>query len=138
MLALVACIASSAAAAEATFPRAADVGSIDGLMKAYYDVISGPANTLRDVARDKSLHHQEARVYSPKRDADDSFNVTAMSIEEYHRQSANAYNDGAKRAAAAKQPTIDGCSANPENSLLQTWQASVKVELYIKPERQDD
>jgi len=33
----------------------------------------------------------------------------------------------AKRAAAARQPTIDGCKANPENSLLQTWQASVKA-----------
>ncbi len=33
----------------------------------------------------------------------------------------------AKRSAAAKQPTIDSCKANPESFLLQTWQASVKA-----------
>ncbi len=100
MLTLLACFAASAfatataATAESALPRAADVGSIEGLMKAYYEVVSGPANTLRDVARDKSLHHPDARVYYPKRHADGSASVTAMSIEEYHRQSASAFNEG--------------------------------------------
>ena len=35
--------------------------------------------------------------------------------------------DVAKRAAAARQPTIEGCRTNPENFLLQTWQTSVKA-----------
>ena len=33
----------------------------------------------------------------------------------------------AKRSAAAREPTIDGCKAKPENLLLQTWQTSVKA-----------
>jgi TonB family protein len=33
----------------------------------------------------------------------------------------------AKRAKAARQPTIDGCKANPDDLLLETWQKSVKA-----------
>lgn len=41
----------------ATLPaRAADVGSIDSIIAAFYDVISGPAGQPRQWARDRSLY----------------------------------------------------------------------------------
>jgi hypothetical protein len=93
-LALALAASSYSQAAEPAYPRSEDVSSISGLMKAYYDVVSGPANTKRDVARDKSLHHPEARVYAPNGKAEGDAKVTAMTIEEYHRNSAAMFNEG--------------------------------------------
>src|SRR5947199_8979291 len=36
-------------------PRAADVATVDGIVKAYYDVITGPAGQSRHSSRDPSL-----------------------------------------------------------------------------------
>ncbi|PIQ62031.1 MAG: hypothetical protein COV99_07470 [Bacteroidetes bacterium CG12_big_fil_rev_8_21_14_0_65_60_17] len=46
------------------WPRAApeDVATIDAIITAYYDVISGPAAERADVERDRSLHHEDAWV----------------------------------------------------------------------------
>ena len=43
--------------------RPEDVSSIEGMMKTYYEVVSGPANTPRDIARDLSLHHPKAQIF---------------------------------------------------------------------------
>ncbi len=113
MFSLMACTATTtASAAEPILPRAADVGSIDGLMKAYYEVVSGPAKTPRDVARDKSLHHPDARVYYPKRAADGSASVTAMSVDDYHRQSASAFNEGFYEVEVARNIRQFGSSVH--------------------------
>ena len=45
-------------------PRAEDVGSIDGMINAWYDVISGPAGKPRQWARDKTLYIPEVRFVS--------------------------------------------------------------------------
>lgn len=37
-------------------PRPADVATIDGVVKAYYEVVSGPAGQARDWARDRTLY----------------------------------------------------------------------------------
>ena len=42
-------------------PRAADVASVDGVVKAYYDVISGPAGQPRQWSRDRSLYIPDLR-----------------------------------------------------------------------------
>ncbi|HEV2751995.1 MAG TPA: hypothetical protein VGV12_15845 [Gemmatimonadales bacterium] len=41
--------------------RAADVASVDGVVKAYYDVISGPAGEPRQWSRDRSLYIPDLR-----------------------------------------------------------------------------
>jgi hypothetical protein len=48
--------------AEAQQPRLEDVATIDGIIAAFYDVISGPAGERADVERDRSLHHPDAWV----------------------------------------------------------------------------
>lgn len=42
-------------------PRAEDVATVDGIVKAYYDVITGPAGTARQWGRDRSLYIPNVR-----------------------------------------------------------------------------
>jgi hypothetical protein len=42
-------------------PRAEDVSTIDGMITAWYEVISGPAGKSRDWARDRTLYIQDLR-----------------------------------------------------------------------------
>jgi len=48
----------------AIFPRAEDVRSIDGIMKAFYEVISGPAGEARQWSRDRTLYIPGVRFVS--------------------------------------------------------------------------
>ena len=43
-------------------PAPEDVSTLDGLIAAYYEVVSGPAGQARDWARDSTLHHPDAVV----------------------------------------------------------------------------
>jgi hypothetical protein len=45
-------------------PRPDDVGSLDGIVAAYYDVISGPAGQPRQWSRDRTLYIPEIRFVS--------------------------------------------------------------------------
>src|SRR5947199_10179429 len=42
-------------------PHAADVATVDGIVKAYYDVITGPAGQPRQWSRDRSLYIPDLR-----------------------------------------------------------------------------
>ncbi len=42
-------------------PRAQDVATIDGIMKAFYEVISGPAGQARQWSRDRTLYIKDIR-----------------------------------------------------------------------------
>ena len=45
-------------------PRPDDVGSLDGIIAAYYDVISGPAGEPRQWSRDRTLYIPDIRFVS--------------------------------------------------------------------------
>jgi hypothetical protein len=49
-------------------PRPEDVSSIDGMIKAWYEVISGPAGQPRDWARDRTLYIADVRFVQVDRD----------------------------------------------------------------------
>lgn len=51
-------------------PRAADVATIDGMIRAYYEVISGPAGQPRDWARDRTLYIKDLRFVQVDVDKD--------------------------------------------------------------------
>jgi len=53
--------AVSTAGAQSLAPRPEDVGTIDGIIKAFYDVISGPAGTPRQWQRDSTLYTSRVR-----------------------------------------------------------------------------
>lgn len=48
-------------------PAAADVSSIDGMIKAFYETISGPAGTPRQWGRDRTLYAQGIQFFSISR-----------------------------------------------------------------------
>jgi hypothetical protein len=68
--------------------RADDVSSIDGLMKAYYEVVSGPAGGMSDVTRDRTLHHPEAWVAIAGVDLDGAPIVNVMTLDGYHGENS--------------------------------------------------
>jgi len=64
--------------------RPADVESIDAIIAAYYEVVSGPAGEVADVARDRSLHHPDAWVAIAGNDDGGEPQVRIMSLDDYH------------------------------------------------------
>jgi hypothetical protein len=50
-------------------PRAEDVGSLDGIMKAFYEVISGPAGQPRQWSRDRTLYISGVKFVSMNENA---------------------------------------------------------------------
>ncbi len=75
---LTAPLAPAAAAAEAIEAAREDVESIDAIMTAIYDVISGPAGAPRDWDRFRSLFHEGARLIPVGANG-----ATAITPEEY-------------------------------------------------------
>ncbi len=65
----------------------ADVESVDAIIAAVYDVISGPAGQARDWDRWRSLFIPEARLISVRRTADGTNTYNAFSPEDYVQQS---------------------------------------------------
>ncbi len=66
------------------FPLRADVETVDGIIRAYYEIVSGPAGTAPDRARDESIHFPNARVGMSGVDRHGVPTLTTMTIGEYH------------------------------------------------------
>lgn len=64
--------------------RPADVTTLDGILAAYYEVVSGPAGSAPDRERDRSLHHPDALVAIAGRDAEGRPTLTTMTLDGYH------------------------------------------------------
>jgi len=64
-------------------PRAEDVGSIDGMMKAFYEVISGPAGQPRQWSRDRSLYIEDIRFVSMSEDKAGHAHANVVSHPQY-------------------------------------------------------
>ncbi|HYE54050.1 MAG TPA: hypothetical protein VD996_04375 [Chitinophagaceae bacterium] len=60
-----------------------DVSSIDGILTALYDVISGPAGQKRNWDRMRTLFTPQARLIPTNRRADGSTGMKVMNVEEY-------------------------------------------------------
>ena len=86
--ALCICLLALAAPLQAQEPRPEDVSSMDGILQAFYDVISGPAGEAVDVDRDRSLHHPDAWVAIANENANGVRVVRRMTLDEYHGNNA--------------------------------------------------
>lgn len=73
--------------------RPEDVSTIDGIINAYYEVVSGPAGAVPDIARDRSLHHPQAWVAIAGADEDGTPSVNVMTLDGF-------YGDGGPRSEA--------------------------------------
>lgn len=69
-----------------TTARPEDVATLDGIMKAYYDVVSGPAGSLPDPARDGTLHHPQAQITLLSRKANGTATVVVTDLAGYYKQ----------------------------------------------------
>jgi len=63
---------------------AADVATLDGIIAAYYDVVSGPAGGTSDRERDRTLHHPDALVSITGAREDGTPFLRTMTLDEYH------------------------------------------------------
>lgn len=74
---------------QTSYPLREDVATLDGIIKAYYEVVSGPEGP-KETARDASLHHPEANVMISGVDKKGQPYLKAMTLKEYHANSSNA------------------------------------------------
>lgn len=88
ILCLTLAIATAASLAAQPGVRREDVATIDGIMRAYYEVVSGPAGGVNDVARDRSLHHPEAWVAIAGVDSSGEPTVRVTTLDGYHGANA--------------------------------------------------
>ena len=63
--------------------RAEDVSTIDGVITAYYDVITGPPGQPRQWSRDRTLYWPGLRFFSTNVKADGTPTVKVLSHQEY-------------------------------------------------------
>ena len=82
------------ASAQTDWPTAdpADVESIDAIMSAVYEVISGPATQERDWDRFRSLLHPQARLIPTGR-RDDAGVASVLSVDDYVERAAATFRD---------------------------------------------
>jgi len=69
------------------YPLKEDVSTINGIMKATYETVSGEAGAKRQWERDLSLHDPNA-IYSFRfHDSEGKLQQTTMSINDFHKES---------------------------------------------------
>lgn len=85
---------TSAAAQSSDMADPADVATIDDIIRAYYEVVSGPAGEAPDRARDETLHIDGALVGIPGRDAAGNPQLRTMSLAGYYEAAGGARTEG--------------------------------------------
>ena len=63
--------------------RPDDVATIDGIMKAYYEIVSGPAGQPRQWDRDRTLYIPQIRFVVISEDAEGKISTRSMSHQEF-------------------------------------------------------
>jgi len=64
-------------------PRPDDVATLDGILKAFYDVISGPAGQARQWSRDRSLYIPNVRFISLSKDSSGAIYANVVDHQTY-------------------------------------------------------
>jgi hypothetical protein len=76
-------------------PRPEDVATLDGILLAFYDVVSGPAGTPRQWARDRTLYIPEVRFAETRRLPDGGVRTDVWDHPHFARDTdAFAFRDG--------------------------------------------
>ena len=88
-------------------PRAQDVQSIDSIISALYDVISGPAGE-RDWARDRHLFLPQARLIRTGKNPDGSIRYQVMTVDEFAADAAPILSKGFYEIEIARTMEIFG------------------------------
>lgn len=70
----------------AVYPLSEDVSTIDGIMRAFYEVVSTPAGESPNRARDASLHGPGAQIRLSRPKSDTGPTLILLSIDELYAQ----------------------------------------------------
>jgi hypothetical protein len=81
-------------AAKAVAPRAEDVSTIDGMIRAWYEIVSGPAGQPRDWARDRTLYVPDVRFFQVEVDREGRSRVIAETHAQFVERSLPLARDG--------------------------------------------
>ncbi|GAB5519660.1 MAG: hypothetical protein RhofKO_19110 [Rhodothermales bacterium] len=71
-----------------------DVSTLDGIIQAYYEVVSAAAGEARDWARDSSLHAVDARVVVTGKRSDGMPFANILTLAQYHANSGTVAKQG--------------------------------------------
>ncbi len=61
-----------------------DVATLDGIINAYYEIVSGPAGSIPDRERDLYIHIPDAQVIIISEDAEGNIVPNTMTIQGFH------------------------------------------------------
>jgi hypothetical protein len=89
--ALAICLPSVSRAREA--PAAADVATVDGIVAALYDVISGPAGKARDWSRLRSLFAPDGKLVAVGKRPDGSSPAAVMTVDDYIARTSKPFSE---------------------------------------------
>lgn len=78
----------------ASYNKAEDVRTIDGLMKALYASTAGPAGKPRDWDRLRNLCHPDARFFAVRSDGAGGAAVFTLTVEDYIMHNKNYFEKG--------------------------------------------
>jgi hypothetical protein len=79
---------------QSPYPLRGDVETLDGIIDAYYEVVSGPAGVPRQWERDHSLHIPYAQVVVVRNDSSGTPVGRAITLGEFHEASAGIEESG--------------------------------------------
>jgi hypothetical protein len=105
-------------------PRAADVSNLDGLIAAYYDVISGPAGQPRQWSRDRTLYIPEIRFVAMSMGKDGKPVVHKMT----HQEFVDASNDEVLKGFYEKEVHRETQRFGNIAHIFSTYESRVKVD----------
>jgi hypothetical protein len=71
-----------------------DVSTLDAIIRAYYEVVSGPAGESPDRARDRTLHLPDALVGVPGSGEAGEPKLVTMTLDEYHDRFGGPRSEG--------------------------------------------
>src|SRR5262245_19632136 len=75
-------------------PRPDDVATIDGMVKAYYEVVSGPKGQPRDWARDRTLYIKDIRFVPVNVAKDGQITARPVDHQSFAESSAGLEKEG--------------------------------------------
>ncbi len=75
------------------YPLPGDVETVDGIIRAYYEVVSVPAGEMWQTERDRSLHHPDARAIQTGVDEEGTPFIRNLTLEEFHARQPEGGSD---------------------------------------------
>lgn len=76
---------------DATHARVDDLSTLDGIIGALYDSISGPAERKRDLRRFRTLFIPEARLIPVRPNAEGGSTAQVMDVDEFFRLASESF-----------------------------------------------